>query len=149
VVAFCCFRAFHALRDDQKALVGLKCRLEFRRWTPKLSAWADRKTDTDGHRTEIHAGRVKVLTVGDMSEAPGYPALWVFVGTNIKQGLVSYSIRICLIELVTLARGFQTTGTIWNDSAGGVRTINASEIRKIVGDLVDEFINDYLAANPK
>jgi hypothetical protein len=141
----------HALTDEQKALVGLK---GVQVLVSKIDPQAEHlgltrnqiQTDVE---LGLRKGGVKVLTVGDMSEAPGYPALWVFVGTNIKQGLVSYSIRICLIELVTLGRGFQTTGTIWNDSAGGVRTINASEIRKIVGDLVDEFINDYLAANPK
>lgn len=141
----------HALTDEQKALAGLKgVQVLVSKIDPQAESLGLTRNQIQTHvEVRLRKAGVKVLTVGDMSEAPGYPALWVYVGTHINQGLVSYSIRICLLELVTLARGFQTTGTIWNDSAGGVRTINASEIRKIVGDLVGEFINDYLAANPK
>lgn len=139
-----------ALTPEQKALVGLKgVQVGVSKIDPQAErlGLTEKQIQTDVELKLRKAG-VKVLTNEDISEAPGHPLLWVYVGTNINQGLVGYSIRVYLIELVTLARGFQTTGTIWNDSAGGVRTINASEIRKIVGDLVDGFINDYLAANP-
>jgi hypothetical protein len=40
-------------------------------------------------------------------------------------------------------------GTIWSAARATVWTSKIREIRKDVGDDVDEFINDYLAANPK
>jgi hypothetical protein len=53
-------------------------------------------------------------------------------------------------EMVTLARGGETYGTIWEtDSVGSVGKNNIRQIREVVADLVDKFINDYLAANPK
>ncbi len=93
---------------------------------------------------------VRVLTEKERLETPGCPHLYVNINTPIGQGLVVYSISVELFELVTLARGFVTDGAIWNIRfAGCVGTSNIRKVREGVGDCVDKFINDYLAANPK
>jgi hypothetical protein len=64
--------------------------------------------------------------------------------------MVVYSISVQLAEFVVLARGFNVLGMIWQESAvGAVETGNIRIIREYLGDYVDKFINDYLAANPK
>ena len=35
------------------------------------------------------------------------------------------------------------------DTQGTVGKSNIRQIREVIGDMVDKFINDYLAANPK
>ncbi len=95
---------------------------------------------------------VRVLTEKESLETPGMPFLYVNVGTFFREDhpLVAYSIDVALVEWVTLARGFKTGGAIWEKgSVGSVGMKEIRGIRQYVGDMVDKFINDYLAANPK
>ena len=144
----------HALTDDQEALVGLKgVEVVIEKIKPaaeRLGLTRDQiKTDVE---LRLRKAGVRVLTEKERLEMPGVPFLYVNVGIafNADSTLVAYSIRAELNELVTLDRGFRTRGAIWDTSrVGGVGTGRISELREDVGDQVDRFINDYLAANPK
>jgi hypothetical protein len=63
----------------------------------------------------------------------------------------SVSITLQLQERVLLQRGKKAAfATTWSTATVG--TVPADDVRSIydrVGDLVGEFTNDYLAANPK
>lgn len=94
---------------------------------------------------------VRVLTVKEQVETPGGPFLYVTVTANIWRGCRAYTVLVELYETVTLVRGFQTAGVIWKK--GVIRTSTKipkeRSIRDTLSDVVDVFINDYLAANPK
>jgi hypothetical protein len=78
------------------------------------------------------------------------PHLYVNVSAPIKSGLCIYLIDVELNESIKLERGFITEGTIWRQNRYG--TVGSSKIRDLredIGDKIDLFINDYLAANSK
>ena len=144
----------HALTPKQQALVGLKgveVVVEDIRPEAERLGLTEAQIQTDVELRLRKAG-VRVLTAKESDETPGVPFLYVNVTTIFfqKTSAVVYSIFVQLKEAVTLKRGFIAVGAIWN--TGSVGTVGTSNIRKIrvsVGDKVDEFINDYLAANPK
>jgi len=94
---------------------------------------------------------IKVMNKEEVLITPGNPNLCVTLfAYSIGKETYAYSINVMLYEQVTLARGFKSLATIWfNGWVGGVFASNGNYIRGTVGDLLDKFINDYLAANPK
>jgi hypothetical protein len=105
------------------------------------------KTDVE---LRLRKAGIRILKREETKETPGKPNLIVDVTTSISGGLCAYMITVQLGELVSLARGNKVYATIW--VATGMGTFWTQDIRKIrgyVGDCIDEFINDYLAANPK
>lgn len=144
----------YALTADQKVLVGLKGVYVL---VESLDPQAERLGLTKGQiqtdvELRLRKAGVMVLTREEWKKTPGKPFLYVNISTKTRSGseLCAYSTHVKLEELVTLARGFQTAGTIWNTGEVGTVGINKiSQIRDSVGDRVDSFINDYLAANPK
>jgi hypothetical protein len=144
----------HALTLQQKALVGLKgVGVDVAKISPEaerlgLTA-AQVKTDVE---LRLRKARVRVLTEKERLETPGNPFFHLVVTAGVSQdsASIAFSIGVELVEWVTLARGFETWGAIWRKGAAGRGGINnIGDIRGAVGDKVDEFINDYLAANPQ
>lgn len=141
-------------RIKQTALVGLKgvhVLVEEMDPQPERMGLSKAQIQTDVE-LRLRKGGVMVLTKEEMQETPGMPYLYLDVDTffNSDIHLVAFSIRVELHESVTLARGFKTVGAIWEThSIGDVGKDNIREIRNSIGDKVDKFINDYLAANPK
>jgi hypothetical protein len=144
----------HALSIDQKPLVGLKGVYVV---VESIDPQAERLGLTKAQITtdvelRLRKAGLKVLTKNEMLKAPGTPFLCVNVNTFIRAGsaLCAYHVSVILNESVLLARGVTTVGGIWN--TGGVGTVGVDKITQIrgaVGDEVDKFINDYLAANPE
>lgn len=98
---------------------------------------------------------IRVLTVAEWLAAPGVPRLDLHVTTQPTQrgDLYAYSIDLRLRQDVTLLRdpAIRSEATTWFRGAMG--TVGppsrlATWLRERVRDTVDEFINDYLAANP-
>ncbi len=93
---------------------------------------------------------IKVLTDKEWATTLGTPSLMVSLSAFTYLSLCVYSIQVSLFEAVTLARGGQTSASVWEaDYIGMVGTKNIRTVRDNIGDKIDEFINDYLAANPK
>jgi hypothetical protein len=144
----------HALTDAQEALVGLKgVYVSIEKMAPQaesLGLTQDQiKTDVE---LRLRKAGVLVLTIEETGMVPGYPTFYVNIGTTIAQNrsFVPYSVILKLIERVTLARGFKAFGAIWDTGrVGAIDLSHITQIRGSVDDLVDIFINDYLAANPK
>jgi hypothetical protein len=144
----------HALTDQQKALVGLKGVYV---WVSGIKPEVERLGLTKDQiridvELKLRKAGVRVLTKEERFETPGAPSLEVDFANALSPDnpIVACSILVSLQEQVTLDRDFRTYGAIWQ--VGFVRPIlkkNIREIRGDVGDLVDEFVNDYLAANPK
>ncbi|MGB8991811.1 MAG: hypothetical protein WCD80_07130 [Desulfobaccales bacterium] len=105
------------------------------------------KTDVE---LRLRKAGIKVLTFAESAFTPGMPYLHVTVTEMNSLSLIVFSLEVDLKERVTLDRGFKVPGKIWSTSSVGAVGINKiREIRVFIGDDVDKFINDYLAANPK
>jgi hypothetical protein len=144
----------HALTDNQKALVGLMGVnidiAEMDSDAERLGLTRDQlQTDVE---LRLRKAGVRMLTEKERRETPGGPRLYVSVAisSGANSPIAAYSIIVALTEWVTLDRDLRTIGTIWE--IGFVRTVLKKDIRELrrdLGDMVDKFINDYLAANPK
>ena len=95
------------------------------------------------------------LTTPKSSDEPAYPQVYVSVRTlKSSSGIYAFSVRIQLLTLVNMnleqSKPRLMFASVWE--TGTIGTVGQSklrDLRSIVGDLVDEFINDYLAENPK
>jgi hypothetical protein len=142
-----------ALTSDQEALVGLKgvyVLVEYIRPELERLGIIEKQIKTDVELRLRKAG-VRVLTKVEKSNTPDAATLYVKEnGLITSRGLYLFSIDVQLLQLVTLARGSRVVGCIWiHNDIGIVGIDNISKIRPRLADLVDKFINDYLAANPK
>ena len=82
------------------------------------------------------------------------PGLWIdLTFTKIDAVPVyAFSMKIEFLQYVRLSRDLSigTTAPTWGYNAGGyVDTKDLPEIRPLIRDLVDKFINAYLEQNPK
>lgn len=99
---------------------------------------------------------IRVLTEEEWKRTPGRPWLHLWVTTHKRVGLYgvyAYSVQLQLYQRVRLDRApsLIAIGATWV-AKGGVGTVGETKLRTVrenVRDLVDQFINDYLAANPK
>ena len=120
-------------------------------------------------RTDVELGLrlagVKVLTKKESLETPGRPYLFVAVDTILRDSLYAFDIEVSLYQDVLLERD-QSIGLVdaapthktpnpldaptW--STGRVGTVGKdklSQIRSLIKDHVDTFLNAYLSVNPK
>jgi len=102
---------------------------------------------------KLRQAGIRVLSKDEWLAAPGRPSLYLNVNTFSRTGLYAYCILLKVKQRVTLIRNLATTswGTTW-DSRGFMGTVGADNLHTVrddVRDQVDQFINAYLAANPK
>ena len=98
---------------------------------------------------------LRVFSSKERFQTVGMPFLYVNVNALIDEelGLTATTITVELHEEVMVLRDpamVHVSATTWDGSFtlfGG--TSKLKQVRQDVRDLVDEFINDYLAANPK
>lgn len=110
------------------------------------------QTDTE---LQLRQYGIKVLTEEEMLSTPGMPCLYINVNVQIGEEilLAAAAINVELREKVLLLRKPKRicySVSTWRKT--GVRTVGLGRIKDLRGtvkDLVNEFINDYLAANPK
>jgi hypothetical protein len=95
------------------------------------------------------------LTTPKSSDEPAYPQVNVSVRIlKSSSGIYAFSVRIQLLTLVNVnidqGKSRLMFASVWETGTiGTVGQAKLRDLRGIVGDLVDEFINDYLAENPK
>ncbi len=144
----------HALTENQKNIVGLKgVKVINPTIEPELESLGlsrdQIKTDVE---SRLRNAGVRILTKEEWVKTPGKPGFSVEItGSNIpEKGIYVYAIDMNVFEQVTLARGFKGVGSIWHlGTAEGVGKTKIEQVREVLGKLVDQFINDYLVANPK
>jgi hypothetical protein len=143
----------HAFTNQQKALVGLKGVYVLVE-SPKPEAQrlgltkGQIKTDIE---LRLRKAGIRMLTEKEWLGSPDNPHLSVTVNVITMGGSYSFMVQLYLSEAVTLARGNSVMGVIWQTYRIGIgnEQNTATKTREQVGDMVDQFINDYLAANPK
>jgi hypothetical protein len=111
------------------------------------------QTDTE---LRLRQSGIRVLDQSELAAAPGVPILTlqiVLLRLSTVSGLYAFDAHLDLEQSVQLTRDgtkrlsavtWSTTGTI-----GVVGTNQLSSLRETARDLIDQFVNDYLAANPK
>lgn len=84
---------------------------------------------------------------------PSGPTLYLHVGTLRSGGVYAYSTLLELKQRVQLLTDPTITAWVptWRATShiGIVGSGDLSSVREMVRDMVDQFINAYLAANPK
>jgi hypothetical protein len=141
----------HALTGQQEALVGLEgVQVVVEGPGPEAERLGLSKNQikTDVEQRLRKAG-VRVLT--NKEPAPRTPHLYVKISASInKMGIFAYSINVDLMEIVTLFTGEKAFATVWEKGEAGSVGLNyINQIQPRIDSLIDKFINDYLAANPK
>lgn len=164
IVAACLLFAMTAAADDEtqrKTLAGLQG------VAVEVVPLDDPQVERDGlspsaTQTDVELRLrqpgIPVLTREQSFRTPGKPFLVLSIGVlkaTLNGGLdiYPYSIKLTLEQLVILARSPGIRGLAVTWSATGMTGVVARErlstIRDNVRDMVDQFINAYLAANPK
>ena len=98
---------------------------------------------------------IRVLTAGQLSQEPGSPVLYVRVNAKQSYDAPVYAVNVTVALLQDAVAGRDPSLKLrevktWD--AGYMRTYtsaNLAQARSVVSDLVDEFIRDWTAANPK
>ena len=104
------------------------------------------KTDVE---LKLRKAGIRVLTEDDMYLTPGTPYLHVSVNAFKSRSFV-YCVKVSFRQDVILSRNrsVETSAVTWIQSFLGISS-DLRPIREVVSDLVDQFMNDYLAVNPK
>jgi hypothetical protein len=143
-------------RETLAGLTGVWVSVELKTDEAQRNGLTEAQLRTDVELKLREAG-IKVVAFEEIGRIPGLPYVYVGVGAlplTSTLGLYAFSVNMDLIQAIRLARNPSTLalGRTWN-GRGVFRTVGASnleeEVRKAVRDLTDQFINAYLAANPK
>jgi len=141
-------------RDTLKGLEGIG--VVVKQINPEVEKYGLRKqqiqTDVE---LRLRQNGIRVFSPEEVLSTPGSPYLSVNVSVFIRadgRKLAAFKINIVLRQKVYLSRDLKIRcdATTWGTSLVGSGDLsNLETIREYVKDAVDEFINDYLAANPK
>lgn len=105
--------------------------------------------------SKLRKAGIKILSREECAKTPGEPYLYVNLNVNVaktESDIYPYAIDVMLIQRVSLQRnpGLLTHAVTW--SIGGVGSISKpilGELREVVQETVDIFIQAYQAENPK
>ncbi|MFQ5989008.1 MAG: hypothetical protein ACE5K9_03735 [Candidatus Methylomirabilales bacterium] len=96
---------------------------------------------------------VRVMTMKESLLVPGTPFLYLNVTTRENPGRHTFHLKLELMEKVRVERSPSLIlyGRTWNGRGRlvTVGTGNLGSVRENVREMVDEFISEYLAANPR
>ncbi len=96
---------------------------------------------------------VRVMTMKESLFVPGIPFLYLNVTTREDPGLYTFCLKLELMERIRVDRipSVDLYGRTWKGQ-GRLVTVGADNLRHVrenVRDMVDAFISEYLAANPR
>lgn len=101
---------------------------------------------------QLQQNGIKVLSKEERLKTPGMPYLYISVYTIVRGQPAAVYITVKLKQDVTLManHGLYCGATTWEEERFMlVSEDKLKDIGEYVKDFVDQFINDYLAANPK
>lgn len=134
------------LRDLKKVFVDVE-ELDFR--VERIGLTTDHlRTDAE---LKLRRAGIKVQSAKESMRTPGIPQLYIMVKVlGTSSGDYAAHIRLELREAVRLARnpGMEVFTSTWTTGKFGV-TATLSDVRQQEQALLDNFITEYRAANPK
>ena len=149
-----CLGAPENERESLRGLTGVSVRIERLSDSARRGGLDEQAIRTDVEQKLRQAG-IQVLTAGQITAEPGSPVLYIHINARAPWGSTNYAVN----TIVALLQGAVASR---NDSlrlrevktwdVGYLTTVsraNLPQVRKTVSDLVDEFIGDWRAANPK
>jgi hypothetical protein len=130
-------------RDSLKGLSGVRVRVLLNE--PEM-------VDKIGYKAIRTDTELKLRKAGIRVYDDSYPELRISIRTAHSDNMAAIALRVSVVTLVS-TRGTNPRdifASIWEASVTGLVPLDeVNSIREQVADAVDEFINDYLAANPK
>lgn len=147
-------------RETLRGLSGVYVLVEQIRVDMESDGLTHDRIQTDVELRLRKAG-IPVLSKEQMLKAPGMPNLYINI-QSIRSAIYrgySYSLEVSLDQDVSLTRTVISTNptyhptitaSTWSRTLVGTAPVDElSTIRRSIADYVDQFINDYLAVNPK
>jgi hypothetical protein len=107
---------------------------------------------------KLRQAGIRVLTTEESFKTPGSPYLYVNLNTTKTEVLYgafatyAFSLQVAVKQDVTLTRAsdLKVSAPTWEThTLGTVGANNLQDVRRVLGDSIDRFSNDYLAENPK
>jgi hypothetical protein len=134
-------------------LIGVHVTVEMMRPDAERDGLLRSTLQTDVELRLRQAG-IKVLSREERSIDIGFPILYLNVNTlKTGDGFYAYAISLRLRQAARLIRNSEIIALVDTWNATGVIAVvgktKLSDVREDVKDKVDEFLNAYLAANPK
>lgn len=112
---------------------------------------SDIQTDVE---LKLREAGIPVLPKSQGVLSPGSPWLYVRLALFTREdGMYAYAIEVVLNQSTRMIRdaSIMSTATTW-EAEGTVGTVGENQLRDVretIGDQVNQFVNAYLAANPK
>ncbi len=147
-----------ALTDNQEGLRDIKGVFVYQSISPELERLglteAQIKTDVE---LRLRKSGVRILAenppspkVEEFNKTPQPSQLIVTLTALTRRNICFFSVVVEVREIVFRGNSFATDGSIWRVGGIGITDIkNMLEVRNVVNDQIDKFINNYLAANQK
>ena len=140
-------------RDSLRDLPGFRVTIEnFDEKDSALQGVSRSQIQNDVELRLRKAG-IRVLTEKEWLNSLNAPTLYVNINLMTSSaGLYAYDVSVDIQQEVILktSPSRTTIATTWDKAmVGALGSRNLGDLRNSVNDLVDFFINDYLAANPK
>jgi hypothetical protein len=133
-------------RNTLKGVKGLEVLIERLETNEKAIGLSEEDLQTD---VELKLRQTGIL-IGKQNVASGQPVLYVSLVSLEGPLPVSYFIKLELCQDVTLSRNGADYSVVPTWSVGTIGRANSSRnIRDILKDLIDKFLNAYLSVNPK
>ena len=100
---------------------------------------------------KLRVAGIRVLTQEELDNDPAYPYLYIQPTILLRGGAYACSVQLHQRVLVVRSHALEVVASTWSAGGAGVAPMNEvpERVRGALKDLVDEFINAYLSANPK
>ena len=141
-------------KETLRGLTGVSVRVERLSGSANQDGLDARLIQTDAEQKLKQAG-IAVLTAAQAAQEPGSPVLYIYVNARLPYNSPPYAVMItvALLQNVVSARDANLKlREVKTWDAGYLTALDPTllkQARTTVGDLVDEFVNDWRAVNKK
>lgn len=141
----------HRENASLRKLAGVRLVIEYLDEDAK-TILSERQIQTDVE-LRLRRNGIRLLSEDEWLKVPGSPYLYLQLNVlrSERTGVFSYYYKLELKQSVLLERDsqFEMLAATWQTTNGGYAgsTVATSAIRAAIGDAVDTFCNDFLAAN--
>jgi hypothetical protein len=141
-------------RETLRGLTGVSVRVERLSGSAIQDGLTEKSILTDTEQKLKQAG-IAVLTAAQAAQEPGSPVLYIYVNARLPYNSPPYAVMVTVAVLQNVVSARDPNLKLrdvktWD--AGYLTALDPTllkQARTTVGDLVDEFVNDWRAVNKK